>query len=105
MGVSQSDFAKQFGYTQGYVNQVLLGKKNLSANFIFEISNGIKNLDLNWLIRGTGQMFLDTYHLEQPVTAVQEPEHKYQQGRGVLEEMQQQIAALQIEMERVKQRK
>jgi len=110
-GLTQEAFAKKFGFTQGYFSQILMGKKNLSANFIFAISDGFKDLDLNWLIRGTGDMFLlstPAYQHAEQVAAMHEPAMPYQQkaagGVGVVEELQARVAALEKKLSELKKK-
>lgn len=56
--ITQTALAQILGIHQGYLNQIITGKKRISATVIFGMSKSYTDLDLNWLIRGTGSMFL-----------------------------------------------
>jgi transcriptional regulator with XRE-family HTH domain len=56
--LTQTALSEIVGVKQGYLNQVVKGHKRISATVIFGIAKRFKNLNLNWLIRGHGDMFL-----------------------------------------------
>ena len=57
--LNASSFAKKIDIPQKTVNNYLNGSRKLSLEFIFKIISSFE-LNANWLIMGTGEMFLTT---------------------------------------------
>lgn len=55
---TQTVLAQTVGVHQAYLNQIITGKKRISATVILGIANGYTDLNLNWLLRGQGAMFI-----------------------------------------------
>lgn len=108
VGITQTALAQKLGLTQGYMNQVFVGKKRISATIIFEIAIGFTDLNLNWLIRGTGDMFLIEGTATAPISVsmVEEAPAVYLARRsGILEDMQERIADLEATVAKMKAKK
>lgn len=59
LGLSQRAFAQELGVNEVYFNQVANGKKEASSAILLAISNHPRGINMNWLLRGNGSMFLD----------------------------------------------
>lgn len=55
--MTQKAFAKALGISQGYLSQILLGKKNISYRILNSISKGFKKVNVQWILTGHGQIF------------------------------------------------
>ena len=106
--LKQVALAQIVGVEQGYLNQIVRGHKRISSTVIFGISKRFTDLNLNWLIRGTGDMFLIEVTTTDPVPAsrVEEAPAVYLARRsGILEDMQDRLAALEAELSKLKAKK
>jgi len=54
----QSKFAQDIDIPQSTLNEVLKGKKEPKLKLLISITNKFQNVNLNWLITGQGEMFL-----------------------------------------------
>lgn len=50
--------AELIGYSQEYISQIASGKRNLTRPVLQNIANKLPNVNLEWLIRGNGEMML-----------------------------------------------
>lgn len=55
--LNQKTFAKALGISQGYLSQILLGKKSISYRILNSITNGFKKVNVEWLLSGQEPMF------------------------------------------------
>jgi len=88
LGLTQMSMAEQVGVHQGYFNQIIKGRKRISATVIFSIAKRHKNVNLRWLLTGEGSMYgLETIYEhpppelpagDHPPDQVQEPAVKIQ---------------------------
>lgn len=63
---TQSAMSKIVGVKQGYLNQIVMGHKRISATIIFAIAKRFKNVNMRWLLTGEETMYnLETIY-EQP---------------------------------------
>lgn len=58
VGLSQSALAQMVGVTQGFLSQVLKGKKDVSGKMLRNIASGTDDLNIRWLLTGKGDMLL-----------------------------------------------
>jgi transcriptional regulator with XRE-family HTH domain len=56
--VNQTLLAKWSGLTNGYVSEVIRGKKKPNVEMIYAIAKNIPNISTTWLILGEGDMYL-----------------------------------------------
>lgn len=54
--MTQTLFAQSLGVTQGFLNSVIHGKKGIGDTILINIAKVYKNVNLNWLITGEGEM-------------------------------------------------
>lgn len=59
-GLSQSRISLQLGLTQRMVANILNGDGKLNLTVLLSISTGFPTLNLNWLMRGEGDMIINT---------------------------------------------
>ena len=64
LGKSQEDFAKSLDLSRNFINQVENGKKNLSSRSIKALCT-LYDVNEEWLINGTGEMFIEKTSDEQ----------------------------------------
>lgn len=57
-GMTQTALGQLIGVRQGYINQIFRGHKRISATAIFAIAKRFTNLNLHWLLRGEGEMWM-----------------------------------------------
>ncbi|KGM96156.1 helix-turn-helix transcriptional regulator (plasmid) [Clostridium botulinum] len=58
-GLNQSAFAKSLGLSQNHISSIEKGVRGLTTRTINDICR-IYNVNPNWLINGTGDIFIDT---------------------------------------------
>ncbi|AEB77665.1 repressor [Clostridium botulinum] len=58
-GLNQSTFAKSLGLSQNHISSIEKGVRGLTTRTINDICR-IYNVSPNWLINGTGDIFIDT---------------------------------------------
>lgn len=58
-GLRQIEMARVLGVEYGYLNQIVRGRKRISSTVIFRLAELYPDLNLNWLLRGTGAMLLE----------------------------------------------
>jgi transcriptional regulator with XRE-family HTH domain len=76
LNISQVVMAELIGYSQEYVSQIASGKRNLTRPVLQNIANKLPNVNLEWLIRGNGDMMLvETYQIEEGNTRNPEDLH------------------------------
>lgn len=91
--ITQTTLAQAAGIRQGFLNQILRGKKGISAKVIINISRAFKNLNLRWLLTGEGEMFeLERIYVEPPAEL----------GSGVEEGVKIEYLKQEGELERIK---
>jgi hypothetical protein len=56
LGVSQREFERMCGLSQGIINKT--GPKGPSVEVLWKISNKFPELNLNWLVAGSGEMLI-----------------------------------------------
>jgi transcriptional regulator with XRE-family HTH domain len=106
--LKQVALAQIVGVEQGYLNQIVRGHKRISSTVIFGISKRFTDLNLNWLIRGVGDMLLVEADHPAPaeVSRVDEAPAVYLARRsGILEDMQDRIADLEATVAKMKAKK
>lgn len=57
--ISKSQFARELEMEQVTVNNQINAKRGISFELIFNILNHYSDLSAEWLLRGTGDMFLE----------------------------------------------
>lgn len=103
--MSQSDFATVIHVSPGLISQITGGKKSLSNRILSAITIGIPQVNVNWLMDGSGTMFRSSQ-----TDTVAEPMNQYKKITledipNLLWGMQQQIEDLQNEINELKQKK
>lgn len=58
VGMTQTALGQLIGVKQGYINQIFRGHKRISATAIFAIAKRVTDLNLHWLLRGDGEMWM-----------------------------------------------
>jgi len=66
VGMTQTALGQLIGVRQGYINQIFRGHKRISATAIFDIAKRFTNLNLHWLLRGEGEMWMPENHYPPP---------------------------------------
>lgn len=56
--ITQSSVAEIVGVKHGFLNQILKGKKGISAKVIINLTLAFKNLNIRWLLTGEGEMWM-----------------------------------------------
>lgn len=56
LGWSQSELANKLGVNQTYLSAIENGKRGISRNLITRLADLLPNLNVQWLIKGDGQM-------------------------------------------------
>lgn len=56
--MTQTALGQLIGVKQGYINQIFRGHKRISATAIFAIAKRFTDLNLHWLLRGDGEMWM-----------------------------------------------
>jgi len=82
VGMTQTALGQLIGVRQGYINQIFRGHKRISATAIFAIAKRFTNLNLHWLLRGDGPMWLfENYYPPPEISSgalvLQEPDPGY----------------------------
>lgn len=59
LGMNQVKMANAIGISQGYLNQVLTGKRNISYSIINAITQKFPNVNIGWILNGKpgGRLF------------------------------------------------
>ena len=66
LNISQVVLAELIGYSQEYVSQIASGKRTLTRGVLQNIANKLPNVNLEWLIRGNGEMMLvESYQIQE----------------------------------------
>jgi len=56
---NQKAFAEVVGVTQGFVSQMVTGRSGIPMEVLAKISNSNNGLNIDWLLTGKGEMFLE----------------------------------------------
>jgi len=89
-GITQVAVSKAAKVQHGFLNQILNGKKGISAKVLINITSAFKDLNLRWLLTGEGEMYeLEKIYVEPPAglpSGVEEPlKIEYLKPEGELE--------------------
>lgn len=57
--ISASQFADEIGVQRSSVSHVLSGRNKPSLDFVTKIINAYRDIDPNWLLTGSGQMYVE----------------------------------------------
>ena len=52
----QKEVAAATGLQAGYLNQIIRGRKRISAGVLLALASNYPRLNMNWLLRGSGTM-------------------------------------------------
>ena len=69
LGVSQREFERVCGLAQGTINKT--GPKGPSIEVLWKISNKYPELNLNWLVAGSGDMLIKPEPVKTPAVSIQ----------------------------------
>lgn len=69
LGMSQHDFANKIGINKSTVSLIESNKRNLSTKTAYLITGKIANVNIRWLLKGEGEMFLPDKQLAPVHTA------------------------------------
>ncbi len=61
--LTASAFADRIGVPRSTISHVLSGRNNPSLELVQKILDGFPDININWLIRGSGRMFSEGYDL------------------------------------------
>lgn len=81
LGFTQDNFGKEIGVTRVTISNWLTNKVEVSPIHILKILDTFPNISCEWLIRGTGEMFINPNS-----SLFNEPEVKYESHKKHLEE-------------------
>ncbi|HPH54146.1 MAG TPA: helix-turn-helix transcriptional regulator [Bacteroidales bacterium] len=59
LNLNQVDFAKSVGVTQPNISKIVNGESSLSAELLARMADTYNQLNLHWLLTGSGEMFFD----------------------------------------------
>ena len=82
LGLTQRELAQILSVQQGFVNNVIKGKKGIGHKVIINIAKAYKNLNIRWLLTGEGSMWdLENYYPPPEISSgalvLQEPDPGY----------------------------
>lgn len=80
LGKTQTEFSDDIDVSQPFVNQILRGKAKMSSKVINNIMKAYSHVNIEWLLRGDGEMFFSVGKGE-----VSEPEVEYKPSNWVKE--------------------
>ena len=67
LNLTQKAFAQSIGTNQGFLNNVIKGRRGIGHNILLNIAKAYKNVSLRWLLIGEGEMYeLQNIYIEQP---------------------------------------
>jgi len=66
LNLNQSEFAKTLGMTQPNINRMVNGSSNISVEALNRITARYRQVNLHWLLTGTGDMFLNESENREP---------------------------------------
>ncbi len=90
--LTQTSLSQIVEVKQGYLNQIIMGHKRISATVILNIAKGFKEIDLRWLLLGDGEMIAN-----QPayIIQVKEPDPGYDDSvENILRDHERRLRAL-----------
>ena len=74
LNYSQVKFASLLGITQGFLNQVLKGRRNISYNILQAITKHLPEVSTEWILTGRGDPFKNSAgFLNEPVSESGKP--------------------------------
>lgn len=65
--ISQVKFSNRIGISQGYLSQVIKGRRNISYKILNAVSTAFPTVSTEWILTGNGTMFKT-----EPLTKVEE---------------------------------
>ncbi|EHO40400.1 helix-turn-helix domain protein [Caldithrix abyssi DSM 13497] len=98
LGLAKKDFAKSINVSPGNLSDWLKGKSEPSSKALIRICE-IYNVNLNWLLTGQGNMFLQP----SPPPTVNEHAQAYQAKEQEIERLKQEITNLKAELKKMDQ--
>jgi len=113
MKIKQTVLAQRIGFTPGFISRVISGQEVFTGKLVLKLSESFPMLNMDWLLRGDGEMFLgdtekkNTAESESP-PGVREPDEGYVtdpvgQLRRLFENFEKRISALEAEVQEMKQ--
>lgn len=57
LSLTQKAFAQSIGTNQGFLNNVIKGRRGIGHNILLNIAKAYKSVSLRWLLTGEGEMF------------------------------------------------
>lgn len=75
IGLGQSDFAQQVGVSQPHLSAMENGTREISANVQFKMAEEYKQLNLDWLHHGRGEMIYKTTKHTHKSTPIEDLAH------------------------------
>lgn len=95
--VSVNSLAVENGVNQGVLNNQINASTNISVNTILLVLNRIPNLSAEWLLRGTGSMFMSAAAQDT------EPQPNIEELQTLIRRQQREIDGLYERIEELKQ--
>lgn len=96
-GISYNSFDKSIGASNGYIGKQLKNNASIGSDIIEKISETYKDLNIEWLITGSGDMIVDS-----KMTQLHEPEIIYNKAQTICklcQEKDKRIADLQNQIQ------
>jgi len=59
LNTNQSAFASKVGVASTFINQIIHGKRGLSASVLDGLSSSYPDVNITWLLSGAGEIFLE----------------------------------------------
>lgn len=75
--VNQQELAQALEVTQPFLSSIENGKSALSRNLLTNISNGYPQINTNWLLIGAGEMLLQSFEQQVPISEANEQQIDY----------------------------
>lgn len=72
-GLSASKFATTIGSSSSTISHILSGRNKPGYDILFNISTVFPDINLNWLIKGEGSMYINQQHTENIAAIRQQP--------------------------------
>lgn len=95
LDLSQTKFAENIGVNRQTINNIVSERNDVSGKVIQAIAQRYKNLNLRWLIKGEGEMFIsDSASAVQEDEAEYQTNTKYQKSLEKINELYEKIEAL-----------
>jgi len=66
----QKEVAAATGLQAGYLNQIIRGRKRISAGVLLALASNYPRLNINWLLRGSGTMLVENVREQVLVSAI-----------------------------------